>query len=68
MDGTFSVTKLARLVKLQLGPGTDAAQKKYEEIQTFILSEDVIKLEKHPATAARFPDERWGFGDEAYMG
>lgn len=39
-----------------------------ELTRTIIISgEDVRKLGKDPETAAKFEDDFWGFGDDAYM-
>lgn len=57
------------IARQEPGPENDAAWDDYEKALTHVISrEDVIRLGKNPETAARFDDDFWGFGPEAYMG
>ena len=56
------------IARQEPGPENDAAWEEYERALTHVITrEDVIKLGKNPEVAARFDEEFWGFGPEAYM-
>lgn len=49
-------------------PETDAIWEDYEIQRSFVLSrEQVLALGKDPEMTAKYPDEDFGFGNEAYM-
>lgn len=51
------------------GPETDEEWQNYEIQRNFVLSRDQVeKLGKDPAKTAKYPEELFGFGDEAYIG
>lgn len=69
MEGSISIPEHPQLGKWLPSKETDEAWAKLYYPHTFVLTrEEVVKLGKDPNTAARFPDEQWGLGDEAYMG
>lgn len=52
----------------QPGPEVDEAWEKYEIIRSHVLTKDeVIKLGKDPSIVAKFDNDYWGFGGDAYM-
>lgn len=49
-------------------PVGEAMWESFENITTFpITRQDVIRLGKDPSTVARFEDDFWGLGDDAYI-
>lgn len=49
-------------------PEADAIWEKFEHMRTFPISkEDVRMLGKNPEEVAKFDNEYWGVGDDAYM-
>ena len=69
IDGGIAKTTKPSIARLTPGPEADAAWRRFEDIQTVVISEsDVLALGKDPTYAARFPDEHWHLGDSAYMG
>lgn len=68
MNGTFFPSDPLSIARLDPGPSTDAAWSAYDKSGTFVATrEQILKLGKDPNTVAKFDDEYWHFGDEAYM-
>ncbi|KAI1130496.1 hypothetical protein F5Y10DRAFT_263188 [Nemania abortiva] len=69
IDGGIAAHSRSSIARLPPGPETDAAWERFEKIRTVVISKsDVEMMGKDPITAATFPDEHWGFGEDAYMG
>ncbi|KAI1277741.1 hypothetical protein F5Y07DRAFT_398294 [Xylaria sp. FL0933] len=69
IDGGIAAHSKSSIARLPPGPEADAAWKRFEEIRTVVISKaDVKMMGKDPMKAATFPDEHWGFGEDAYMG
>ncbi|PVH69160.1 hypothetical protein DL98DRAFT_626242 [Cadophora sp. DSE1049] len=68
INGTLLVPKEPSIARQDPNPEADPIWEDLELIRTIaITGEDVKRLGKNPATAAKFDDEYWGFGDDAYM-
>lgn len=68
VNGTLFPPEWLSIARQDPGPETDAAWHVYEKVLTHVITKDqVIKLGKDPETVARFEDDYWGFGDDAYM-
>ncbi|KAK2747201.1 hypothetical protein FQN55_005196 [Onygenales sp. PD_40] len=68
MNGTFYPPPNPDLGRQEPSPENDEAWEFYEKIRTHVISrEDIIRLGKDPDATARFEDEYWGFGPNAYM-
>ncbi|GAW20493.1 hypothetical protein ANO14919_099990 [Xylariales sp. No.14919] len=69
IDGGIAAHSKPSIARLPPGPEADAAWKRFEEIRTVVISKsDVQRMGKDLTKAATFPDEQWGFGEDAYMG
>ncbi|KAI0106425.1 hypothetical protein GGR51DRAFT_571362 [Nemania sp. FL0031] len=69
IDGGIAAHSKPSVARLPPGPEADAAWARFEKIRTVVISKsDVEMMGKDPMTAARFPDDHWGFGEDAYMG
>ncbi|KAH8587688.1 hypothetical protein B0O99DRAFT_747382 [Bisporella sp. PMI_857] len=69
MNGTLFAPESRGMGRIGPGPATDALwHDTYEQFPMFVITkEQVLKLGKDPNTAARYPDEYWGLGGNAYM-
>ena len=70
LNGTFWPPANPSFSRLEPGPEADAAWQKLESKSTDVFPisrQDVINLGKDPETVARFPDEDWGMGSDAYV-
>ncbi|KAI0908128.1 hypothetical protein F4823DRAFT_600618 [Ustulina deusta] len=69
IDGGIAAHSKSSIARLPPGPEADAAWERFEKIRTVVISKsDVKMMGKDPMSAAIFPDEHWGFGEDAYMG
>ncbi|MCJ1313011.1 hypothetical protein MMC25_006687 [Agyrium rufum] len=68
LNGTLWPSEHPSFARQAPNPEMEKMWKKYENFATFpITKEQVIQLGKDPMTAAKFEDEEWGFGDDAYI-
>ncbi|KAL8712175.1 MAG: hypothetical protein Q9220_003609 [cf. Caloplaca sp. 1 TL-2023] len=68
MNGTLFPPANPSFSRLEPGPATDDLWEPFEPSDVFpITKADVIGLGKDPNLVARFPDEIFGLGDDAYM-
>ncbi|KAH7411456.1 hypothetical protein BKA64DRAFT_618436 [Cadophora sp. MPI-SDFR-AT-0126] len=68
INGTLLVPKEPSIARQDPNPESDAVWEDLELIRTIVITgDDVKKLGKDPETAAKFDNEYWGFGDDAYM-
>lgn len=70
LNGTFWPPANPSFSRLEPGPEADAAWHRLEikSPDVFPISrQDVINLGKDPETVARFPDEDWGMGSDAFV-
>ncbi|KAL4959709.1 oxidase ustYa family protein [Aspergillus stella-maris] len=68
LNGTLFAIPEHSIAREEPGPENDASWEQYETIFTHIVSrKEILKLGKDPDTVARFEDEYWGLGDDAYM-
>ena len=68
INGTLFPTEYLSIARQRPSPEVDAAWDVFDNIKTHVITkEQVLKIGKDPATIARFDDEYWGFGADAYM-
>ncbi|KAL4926979.1 oxidase ustYa family protein [Aspergillus undulatus] len=68
LNGTLFALSELSIAREEPDAENDAAWAQYERVLTHVVTrEDILKLGKHPETVARFDDDYWGFGDDAYM-
>lgn len=69
LNGSVWPTTEMGWTRLEKGnPLAEELWESFENITTFpITGQDVIKLGKDPETVAKFEDDFWGFGDDAYI-
>ncbi|KAJ5266887.1 hypothetical protein N7478_009695 [Penicillium angulare] len=68
LNGTLFALPEVSIAREEPGPENDEAWHKFEKVLTHVVTrEQIIKLGKDPETVARFNDEYWGLGDDAYM-
>ena len=69
LNGTLWPAKNPSWSRKEIGnPEAETIWEAFELVQTFpITRDDVISLGKDPETVARYPDEDFGLGDEAYI-
>ncbi|KAI9743513.1 MAG: hypothetical protein M1818_002826 [Claussenomyces sp. TS43310] len=68
VNGTLWPGKDPSFARQFPNPEADAIWEEMELLRTVrITEEEVLKLGKDPATVAKFDDDFWGFGDNAYM-
>ncbi|KAK0119402.1 hypothetical protein ONS95_010854 [Cadophora gregata] len=68
INGTLLLPKEPSIARQDPNPEADAIWEDLELIRTIVITGDEVKkLGKDPATAARFDNEYWGLGDDAYM-
>lgn len=55
----------------RLPPGleADAAWEVFEKMRSFVITkQDIVRLGKDPEIAAKYPNDYWGLGNDAYIG
>lgn len=68
LNGTLFALPEVSIAREEPSAKNDAAWAQYEKVLTHVVTrEQIIKLGKDPGTVARFDDEYWGMGDDAYM-
>ncbi|KAH7355385.1 hypothetical protein BKA65DRAFT_582307 [Rhexocercosporidium sp. MPI-PUGE-AT-0058] len=68
VNGSLLIPKEPSIARQDPNPGADAIWEDLELIRTIVITgEEVRKLGKDPATAAKFDNEYWELGDDAYM-
>ncbi|KNG80950.1 hypothetical protein ANOM_011107 [Aspergillus nomiae NRRL 13137] len=68
LNGTLFAKPEVSIAREEPSPENDAAWAQYEKVLTHIVSrEDILTLGKDPETVARFHNDYWGMGDNAYM-
>ncbi|EHK99530.1 hypothetical protein M7I_4600 [Glarea lozoyensis 74030] len=68
MNGSLFADNNPGLARQDPSPEVDDVWKEFDKTRTLVISrEDVVKLGKDPELVAKFEDEYWGFGDDAYM-
>ncbi|PYH42456.1 oxidase ustYa family protein [Aspergillus saccharolyticus JOP 1030-1] len=68
INGTLFALPEISIAREEPSAANDAAWARYENVLTHVITRDqVIKLGKDPETVARFDNEYWGMGDDAYM-
>ena len=69
LNGTIWPVENPSWSRKEIGdPEAEAIWETFEQIKTFHISrDDVIALGKDPETVARYPDEDFGLGEEAYI-
>lgn len=68
LNGTLWPPENPAWSRLEPSPEVDELWEKYEPSSVFPISRaDVVALGKDPETAARFPDDYWHMGDDAYV-
>jgi hypothetical protein len=68
MNATFFPGQNPGFARQFPNPEADAIWEKFELLRTIpITKEDVIRLGKDPEKVAKFDNEYWGLGDNAYM-
>ncbi|CAD6583833.1 MAG: hypothetical protein ASARMPREDX12_001465 [Alectoria sarmentosa] len=67
-NGTLWPSETPAWSRREPGPEVDELWERYEPGNLFpIRRADVVALGKDPDTAARFPDDHWHMGDDAYV-
>jgi hypothetical protein len=67
-NGTVFPPTWLSIARQDPGPETDAAWAVFEKVLTHAITSDQVRaLGKDPSTVAKFEDEYWGLGDDAYM-
>ncbi|KAE8354940.1 hypothetical protein BDV28DRAFT_146644 [Aspergillus coremiiformis] len=68
INGTLFPKPEISIAREEPSAANDAAWHEYEKVLTHVVSrEEIVKLGKDPDRVARFHDDYWGFGDDAYM-
>lgn len=68
INGSLFTPKNPSIARQEPGPGIDDAWAYFDLVRTHVITKnDVIKLGKDPKTIARFNNNCWGFGEDAYM-
>ncbi|KAJ6018703.1 hypothetical protein N7522_000770 [Penicillium canescens] len=68
LNGTLFPLPEISIARQEPSAENDAAWHQYEKVLTHVVTrEQIIKLGKDPEKVARFDDEYWGMGDDAYM-
>jgi hypothetical protein len=68
LNGTLFALPEVSVAREEPSADNDVAWAQYEKVLTHVVTrEQIIKLGKDPRTVARFNDEYWGMGDDAYM-
>ncbi|OAA36116.1 hypothetical protein BBO_08288 [Beauveria brongniartii RCEF 3172] len=68
INGTLFPKEHRSIAREEPSSVNDEAWHKFEKVLTHVVTRDeIIKLGKDPETVARFEDEYWGMGNDAYM-
>lgn len=68
LNGTLFALPEVSIAREEPSAENDAAWAQYEKVLTHVVTrEQIIKLGKDPETVARFDEEYWDMGDDAYM-
>jgi protein tyrosine phosphatase len=68
LNGTLFPLPEISIARQEPSAENDAAWHQFEKVLTHVVTrEQIIKLGKDPEKVARFDDEYWGMGDDAYM-
>lgn len=68
VNGTFFTPENPSIARQKDSPELTAAWDDLNHMRTHVITkQDVIKMGKDPETVARFDNDYWGLGDDAYM-
>ncbi|KAF5856322.1 hypothetical protein ETB97_007530 [Aspergillus alliaceus] len=68
LNGTLFAKTEVSIAREEPSAENDAAWAQFEKVLTHAVTrEEIMKLGKDPETVARFDNEYWGMGDDAYM-
>jgi hypothetical protein len=68
INGTLFAIEEKSIAREEPNPENDAAWHQYEKVLTHVVTrEEIIRLGKDPDTVARFDNDYWNLGDDAYM-
>lgn len=68
INGSLFTPENPSIARQEPGPKIDDAWAYFELVRTHVITKnDVIELGKDPKTVARFDNDYWGFGEDAYM-
>ncbi|KAF7181872.1 hypothetical protein CNMCM7691_001169 [Aspergillus felis] len=68
LNGTLFAKPEVSIAREEPGVENDAAWAQYEKVLTHVVTrEQILKLGKNPETVARFDNDYWGMGEDAYM-
>jgi hypothetical protein len=68
INGTLFAREDKSIAREEPSAENDAAWQNFERVLTHVVTrEEIIKLGKDPETVARFDDDYWKLGNDAYM-
>ena len=68
INGTFFTPEHPSIARQDPSSEVDELWKDLEILRTVVVTkDDIIKMGKDPETVAKFDNDYWGFGDDAYM-
>ncbi|RAK73206.1 oxidase ustYa family protein [Aspergillus fijiensis CBS 313.89] len=68
LNGTLFALPEISIAREEPSAANDADWARFEDVLTHVVTrEQVLKLGKNPDTVARFDNDYWGMGDDAYM-